>query len=109
MLHLFNYSINMEDHRLWTGMSVSEEYNEIETFAELTLTLLFQEDGALPDEANDIDETKAAAGIIAVMPAAFSFNSQVFAFREPTTFQDYRNGYLNLVYDICPPPPKAQV
>lgn len=99
----------MEDHRLWTGLSVSEEYNEIETFAELVLTLLFQEDGALPDEANDIDETKAAAGIIAVMPAAFRFNSQVFALREPTNFQDYRNGYLNLVYDICPPPPKALV
>lgn len=99
----------MEDYRLWTGMSVSKEYNEVETLAELALTLLFQEDGALPDEANDIDETKAAAGIVAVMPVALSFNSQVFALREPTTFQDYRNAYLNLVYDICPPPPKAQV
>ncbi|WP_162052220.1 hypothetical protein [Pontibacter pamirensis] len=99
----------MEDHRLRDEVSGSDKYNEIETLAELALTLLFQEDGALPDEANDIDETKAAAGIIAIIPATFSFNTQVLALREPTNFQDYRNGYLNLVYDICPPPPKAQV
>lgn len=92
---------------MWDGLGASEEYNEIETFAELVLTLLFQEKGALPDEADDIDENKAAAGLIAILPATFSFNSQVFALREPTSLQDYRNGYLNLVYDICPPPPKA--
>jgi hypothetical protein len=109
MLHLFNYSVNMEDHRLWDGVSGSAEINEIESLTELVLTIIFQEDGALPDEANDIDETKAATGIIAILPATFSFNSQMFALREPTNFQDYRNGYLNLVYDICPPPPKTKV
>ena len=109
MIHLLNYSVNMEDFRLPDDLGISDEHNEVESFSEIVLTLLLDEQGALPDEANDIDETKAAAGILAVMPAAFSFNSQVFALREPSTFQDYRNGYLNLVYDICPPPPKAQV
>lgn len=99
----------MEDHRLLNGIGVSDEYNEIETVTELVLTLVFQEDGALPDEANDIDEAKVFPGIIAVIPTAFSFQGALFSLQESTVFQHHPHVYLNLVYDICPPPPKAWV
>jgi hypothetical protein len=109
MLHVFNYSVNMEDHRMLNDAGLSTEYNEIETMVELVLTTLYEEAGALPDEADDIDESKITIGIMAVVPPFFFFESQLFSLQAVRHFDFLTVGYQNLVFDICPPPPKALV
>lgn len=111
MLHLFNYSVNIEDHLLANGVGICDEFNEIETIAELFLTIIFQEDGILPDEANDINKIKGPLGEYEILqaPITFNFKRSMSDLSESTRCQYYLNRYLNLVYDICPPPPKTQV
>lgn len=108
VLHLFNYSVNLDDSLL-TAAGFDHNQNEIESIVELVLTQLYQEAGALPDEADDTDESKSVTGFVGIVPLVLNYQSILL----PASLQKYYNylsaRYLKPVFEICPPPPKIQV